>query len=207
MVRTPDGGLWKLADNGHLLCNVCDADKLWCQHQEDMIKDLTSDQLIIWQKPENAEYPGLVYLMVPIFPSSNMWTRVDLRLHVTPTFVSYKVWWGDCPTAPVDDTFGVPEYVYLTTLTPGEGRVILRQLMLEYMWCDKDRRKECVSSSHGYHEETLWREHHKGGHSLFYAEDWSVYTTGMCIYCNMKTDNALSDPTMLPETQGGWNNK
>lgn len=93
-------------------------------------------------------------------------------------------------------------------ISRSEGRFVIRAALLSMMYGDFSFNRSCSCTVHGVQEERLWQrqvEQADENSAERVAQLWSVYTTGVCIPCNLKIEEALNFAT--PDRQGGnvWN--
>ncbi len=171
-----NAGIVVAKSNGHLLCENCGT--YWCLHVEQVVKD-GEDADPIWDA-----YPNTQRIEVPIIPTSNLWAPVLL---MQPTDAKAKMY-------KLDYQFDLTTWSNMGFIHPGEGRSILRSMILEWFTgTQADDAKECESAGHGYHQ-TLKYEADMKHPALKIAQQWSIWATGRCIGCTFQ-----SSPDLVPD--------
>lgn len=188
---SPDGNVLRFTftpSTGNVTCFSCGI--RWCEHVK-LFMMSGGDSIIVWEKPENAEYKGNLFLNIPMFPTEDLFIRVLLeRVDALPR---YRVTWA----------YDL-EVQFLCFLNPGEGRRVIRNIFIENMKTSKVEEQTCRAPHHSVHAELTWQEMTRLSHKRS-AQYWSIYTTGQCLTC-AKVD-PTADPDLVPEQQrsGVWN--
>lgn len=176
--------------DGTVMCGAHDQLTDWCEHLADnMISN--GDQAIIWDIMEGQEKPEKWDLQIPVFPTNDLFETVTLNKLVSYNTLRWIVEWDIDPLSPS---------VTLGLLNRGEGRNVVRRLMVEYMWSATDNQApQCKASTHSLPQENLYiRETHPSSkHRAMNV--WSVWREGMCIPCMVQT-NQLID--LVPDKEG-----
>lgn len=184
-------------DNGHLVCSrfhpdTDDTPHFWCAGIEKFIKT-GRDMLMIWDKTPESMHPDTQYLQVPVFPTYNIWTRVTLTLDTR--YERYQITW-----AKSDDLLDSEVLGYLN---PGEGRSVVRSLLIQKMETEHELPKTCGAYAHNFNEEMQFRKRIQGPYAP--AEHWMIWTTGRCIACERRLLEAFSDDVVPGrESTGVW---
>lgn len=184
--------------NGKIICNEKHSEfppkpLNWCNHIQKAAV-LRWDAQAIWVSGQ--EQWDSFYLEIPMFPNDNLWASVEL-IKVDSKTPVYAVDWHECPT-------NLNHATRLCYLNPGEGRNVIRQVLVEYMWADRFRVKSCKAGHHNYSAEMRWQQDTKSGSSRLAPQYWSVYTTEQCLTCRI--GDPSSDPSLIPDTQKTvWN--
>jgi hypothetical protein len=169
--------------NGHIACEVCSA-SLWCEHIEQMIK-ANGDAGVIFEDFTPGGVEDL-RIEVPMFPTSNLWQPVVLTPHkkITAYFVDL-----DVDSASYELGF----------LNPGEGRVVLRSMVLSWFaGMVETSTLQCKSKSHGFPAQKAWEQNMKdeGARALSL---FAVWQQGTCPHCLRQ----LNDPDLVPDAGDG----
>jgi hypothetical protein len=170
---------YQVEDIGHIKCLHPEHNfpaPLWCQHLADACRT-GSDQAAIWKYPDwDLTELSVRELDIPIFPTMNLWTAVDLVPH--EKFRRYKVMWTH-GTATQDKP------VLVLQISPGEGRQAIRMSMIEYMISKIDfHTTQCTSGSHGVLAQIKWEAAMREDKTAI-PQFWSVFTSNMCIACQI----------------------
>lgn len=184
------------SNSGRVECVLCQTN--WCDHMHKMIGS-SADSDMIWVKDPAADYLEFIYLEIPMFPSINLWTMVNLTLNKDAPIPMYRVEWPflTCTEGRIGHSLR-----FICNITQGEGRKIIRTCLIEYMYGDPGRKKECASHAHGPYEEKVWQQHQK---TLdHFSEDWCVYTTDACLTCLKKFDPLNIPDDLVPDKQNVW---
>lgn len=167
---------------------------VWCQHLADACRTRTDCAAIWffpgWEITELAERE----LSIPIFPTMDLWTAVNLVPH--ERFRRYAVYWTHGHA-----TNDLPEFV--TNVSPGEGRQVIRMSLIEYMIGKIDvKTTECKAGHHGVQAQSIWEVHMRQDNTAV-PEFWSVFTTDMCVDCQK---NLGSFDDLVPDKERNvWN--
>ena len=154
--------------NGHIRCTTCDS--LWCAHTEAQVVD-HSDSVVIWNRSATTEpLVAEMSLAIPMFPTVNLWTTVQLVLDLTFA-ARYEVHWNRA----------LGEFVQIGSINRGEGRRVIREMLVEHMYGDRARPDQCEAGIHFLKAEKNWQASRFSPQRA--AWDWCVYTTGMCLTC------------------------
>jgi len=196
---SPSGDEFQLTWDGHIYCEdrncTSPAGSVWCPHLEDLVIK-GWDGIPIFKMPLSI---GEFDLMIPIFPTTDQWAKVHL---VDPDAAQdehtrWTVYWDECPTV-VRPENAYPSSVYVTTLTSGEGRNVIRNTLIEYMRADLKRKTVCEAAHHGLAAQRDWDVRSQSPEHVVQA--WSVYMTGQCLECR-KVDPFAGD--LIPDREGG----
>jgi hypothetical protein len=93
-------------------------------------------------------------------------------------------------------------------ISPSEGRMVIRSALFSLMLGDFDFNRSCSASTHSPREEMIWNKEVRQSDPNStdkVAQLWTVYTTGICIPCNEKIEQALSGLTPDREGSSVWN--
>lgn len=165
--------------NGHLLCEYHNT--YWCIDIEDFVKS-GADAELVWMN-----YPDETMIEVPIIPTSNLWASVWLRKPDAAPVQMYRVGFQQ------EDNV---ETVFMGFLHVGEGRSVMRNMILDWFSGTQDiENLVCQSRGHGYKENKRW-EHDKKYPALYMAQLWSVWRTRNCLSC---TFDAASNKDLVPD--------
>lgn len=168
--------------NGHIKCE--DDQKYWCEHvQGVIIQSLDAESL--WE--EFTDNPAGIEIEVPMVPSSNLWARVTLQ-DAEQKYACRQVIWDSSVVPWLTGTLTGPssrvdQPNFIGYLLPGEGRMVIRNMMFDWFKGLGEIGVTCSSSSHGYKEEREWIKAINNSVRKW-GELWSVYTTGFCLDCN-----------------------
>lgn len=173
-----------ICDTGRFLCMLCNTN--WCEHIEIEIKT-GEDQKFIWYREENCERRSGILLEIPMFPTVEQWTTVDLSINENAPMPMYTVKWHDN---------------FICNVTQGEGRQVIRICLIEYMYSQPDRQMTCSDSSHAFAEQMRWEKDQKSLQK--FAQDWTVFVTRKCISCLEKFDPNAMSPDLVPDKQNAW---
>lgn len=181
-----------LRSSGYIECGECDFAK-WCEHNEILTRE-RGDRRAIWTNTSD-ELPESLFLEIPMFPSENFWKKVRLKLD--ENMPRYAVHWRP-PLHP--DNAEAPLIMFLN---PGEGRNVIRTVLVEYMLYSMKPDAECKAGHHGYIAQIAWENDMKTSRKT--VQLWSVYTTDMCLTCLVNMN--VTDPDLIPDRQGSgvWN--
>lgn len=195
--------LFRLREDGHIVCleHFADTTVTWCSHLEHAMRNRGDSGGIFGKTDLTIAFD----LMIPMFPSADLWTQVELQ--VTNPIGDQKRWrvmWFDCPTIPNNQDGSAKPGMYVCTLNPGEGRNVIREALVEVMYGDSKRTVFCKSAHHGFDAQDEWLTFIRNGKGII--QDWSVYTTGWCLWCTKRFNELMNEASTVPEQQGGvWN--
>lgn len=174
-------------DGSNIVCNMCASNPPWCEHVEDLVKN-SLDTHFIWASGPKAWWEKrLSIIAIPIFPTSNMWQRVEMERvdidswpensePVEPKFAMLNLFFHEIDPMKRGDFVG--------TISPGEGRKVIRALLFEKMLADPEvRTAECECSMHNTAAQHLYEKHCRDG--LKMLEQWSIWKSGVCNYCSI----------------------
>lgn len=187
---------------GQLKCTECVGSPIWCLHVRGLVRD-GKDLSNFW--PTNdlvaPEYNVNCKVYVPVFPDANHWTYVELVAYSGPGGAArYQILWEDYPLKYVDENGTISPSPVVGFLNRGEGRQVIRSILIEYMWGDPRRSYECKAAHHGYAQQKAF-EANIAQTPEYYYEAWSIYMTNQCLVCNTITG---LDPNLIPASQGGF---
>jgi hypothetical protein len=165
--------------DGWLLCtrhtDTYDDTSHWCQCVRSIFEN-GKDAEHIWNTDTNRQDLKLV---VPVMPSRDLWAVVRLE---TVRFM--------CKLFLVKEN-GNEEYLGLTS--QGEGRFVWRTMIVSHIdwWLTQRRVTQCKSIKHGAEAEMQWRRdtqpdptyHTPPPREDQFPQYWSIYMTGLCVYC------------------------
>lgn len=177
--------------DGSIICLGCNLQ--WCEHMGEFVKNNGDTGLIF--RPRSSWPVSGEPLQIPVIPSRNLWDTVYLDMDDDRMA---RVLWNK-PTRNLTGAI-VRDPDHLTFLTPGEGRNVIRETLIQQMWTVPSDQLECRSSSHGFNEQMRW-ESNLTNVTAKYAEFWSVYTTAVCISCSIKIAGA-STADLVPDKEG-----
>lgn len=172
-----------------IVCNDCPNQPVWCKHIKYALR-YRHELPILWP----ADYTLPLYLLLPMFPNSNQYANICLYLDGD----GKEIYWSDAPDG------SVPA---IGNIQPGEGIMVIRALMVEYMIIDFAKagivKPQCKASHHGVSAQLEWDLRIQS--DIFRPPNlWSVYTTGSCLYCaTHDPSNDTSD--LVPASESGWN--
>lgn len=177
-----------LREDGSIECCLCSSK--WCRHVSVGVQ-LGGDSEAIWKKDPDVEYPLVVDLEIPMFPSQGFWTTVNLeRVEPQPyTLPRFQVMW-------VNDRPDWNTKEFICFLGPGEGRRTIRQVLIEHMLSFDIG--ECKAAHHGLGAQRRWLRDMREVKTKR-VQQWSVYTTYQCLEC--RKSNAAHDPDLIPDQQ------
>lgn len=176
-------GFWAMP-NGHIHCETCgNLNVPWCEHCEKLVR-ANGDAEAVWL--ENR--PSIHHIEVPMFPNLNMWRRTELVF--VPRLDAYKM------------TIATPNmtepYTVLGFLHEGEGRMVMRSMILDWFVAFAPSDLMCRASSHKFRQEMKWQDDMKD-HNKAIVQRWSVWSNGVCTGCTMADDWA----DLIPEDASG----
>lgn len=162
--------IWALP-NGHLACDNCEG-KPWCEHIETLVRE-NADAEILWQD-EGEPYDALE-LEIPVFPTANLWGRVVLEKSQRIS-LAYRASFFIRPGITADG-------VFLGHIHGGEGRYVLRSMLLDYFQGAIDPRTlKCNAGVHTFKQEMKWQSDMKDPNTAI-MQYWSVWVNKTCIGC------------------------
>lgn len=174
--------------------------QVWCEHMGPCVQ-AGADADAIWEPtgtvgtPDGEGVPVFedqMRLDIPMFPTVGLWASVTLTLIPRPTMPMYSVEW-DHPNG--------RDGLLIGHITRGEGRKVIRELMVEFMWAAPDREVECQAAHHGLAAQIEWSKCINDERRT--REAWSVYIHDWCTYCRVnRGDN--SDLIPAAENTGVW---
>lgn len=169
-------------ESGFLECDDCGS--IWCVHLEKLIRE-NKDALSLWENSTEEDEGQVV--KVPIVPSLQIWTDIELINYrpdmrkIQPHESSQFIW------LEIRDDWGF--------LQVGEGRKVLRDIILTKFVAAFPNTPKCKSSSHGPAQEKYFQEN---GKQFFFK--WISASTGMCPPCRSRSVNVGEDPDLIPES-------
>jgi hypothetical protein len=156
-------------DDGNIECQACPDTPVWCMHIERLTIE-NGDAEFMWQ---NFGEESAFGLQIPMFPTKSLWTRAELRY--VSKVNAYIVF--------IQTEEGT-EHVQMGYLHQGEGRNVIRQMILD--WFDgrygMSTTIKCVSASHKVSSEMAWVDAMKDDNKRI-LNFWSVWDTHTCVYC------------------------
>jgi hypothetical protein len=185
-------------DNGQLMCNRHKSS--WCHHIEQVIRqglDIES----LWSMAghadeEDDDYEGINYIQVPLVPSEGLYAEVHLRA------VYNKDKWIGSYAADViypmerDPDFGTIETPKMGLLNPGEGRLILREMVINWFYPELEvpSHARCASKLHTVLEQSGVAQIKKGGTSKDkLMNTWTMVFYGKCIFCFKRNPDPVEE--------------
>lgn len=159
-----------LRDDHHIVCDDCASptgdDVLWCMHIE-LLTIENGDADWIWSWAPTFE------VMIPMFPTSGLWVRASLRLVEKYDACVVSI-----------ETDESTEHIRMGFLHEGEGRNVIRQMILD--WFDgqfgASTDLKCMSASHKLSSEVVWGDAMRDANKRI-LNFWSVWDTHTCVYC------------------------
>lgn len=158
-------------NEGHLMCDLCATQ--WCSHIEKFIRKM-EDAELVWEK-----YPDDIEVQVPIVPTANLWANAVL-ISRADSITSYGLSLGHPDSSGVDP-WGIKS-AFIGFVNPGEGRIIFREMILDWFSANHADDEECKAPGHGYHENIRWQKDMRDP-QLRLRQQWAVYMTGKCLGC------------------------
>lgn len=159
-------------------CNFVASGNPWCKHLEEVVsKNLDGENNLVYHLTE---------ILVPIFPSFDLWTMV----HTDPTEVAGgKKMYVGMP--------GNSKPTFLGFLMPGEGRGVIRGALLSWATPQYDPKTiQCGSRLHGPAAEKSSAKQMADDQMKFILI-WSLVTQGLCLDCHTKI--TTHDPSVIPD--------
>lgn len=165
----------------------------FCPHIQHIITEHEDFSLIA---APDSEWSGQL-VVVPLVPKHGVWANVRIGdLHEATH--AYKIELT-VQTDPVKREF-------LGFLQKGEGRAVIRSMI--WAWFQSNILPtrsiyKCRSTAHKFRQEQRWNMHTQHGAPLedTFAEFWTVWQTGFCLYCNSAM-KALDDA--IPDSTANW---
>lgn len=184
----------KPSRNGHLECRDCGIGTHWCEHIEWYVQE-GLDQKDIWDETEDGTLSLTgVRLMVPIIPRLSQWADVGFGAE---HHGNYKM--ELLLDSKVDIKTGEVPSEFLGFFSPGEGRMVLRSMVLTWFAPRDVEIKECQATTHDFQAQMSWeRDHKKGRERERLAQHWSVFTKGFCLRCAAISD-AIGGDDLVPD--------
>lgn len=137
-----------------------------------------------------------IKIKVPVAPRQDQWAWVKFGEFHEAT-LSYKLYLEVASTKR-DERF-------LGFIQQGEGRAVIRSMIYDWFRTNVETDGlSCSATSHKYREENNWTKNISLGGAIQLAEYWSVFTTKMCLTCNLRV---LSFDDLVPDaggSKGGW---
>jgi hypothetical protein len=172
----------------HITCLECD--QVWCAHLANITRE-NLDTEFIWGE-ENAELVLRQSIQVPIVPTMSMWAEVTLTLN--DRLKAYMVEFDS---------------VFIGFIHRGEGRGVLRSMMIDWFRGTDFAAKECIQIGHSYKAQMVWQRDMQpnANEGRKFSQQWSVFTTGRCLVCNGEADD-FSDlaPEDDKQSRSPWPN-
>jgi hypothetical protein len=172
---------------GHLFCGECNL--VWCKHIQEFIVE-NQDQRLIWNDPGYSYW----MIMIPYVPAADIWVPVEIDDELDKL--------GGRKVELLDPESTSATGVILGTISPGEGRAVIRDLLHNWFMLqvsDPDTGKPlkpfCNQGTHKFLEETKFRAHMKD-ERFRWAELWSLHWYQACISCRAFL---ASLPDLVPE--------
>jgi hypothetical protein len=182
------------SNTGEVFCAFCKEAQKWCSHLQNSMLDY-SDSKLIWGLFPETESPNEIEIEIPVFPSFDFWEKVSLVRNTTGSNPVKEIFWTEITSQ---------DHTFLGFLNPGEGRQVIRLLLIQQLWINFDIvNSACLSSTHGPQEQVRWYKQTSPNSNLRPIQFWSVYRTGLCLLC-LKKLNSISD--LVPDKEGSvWN--
>jgi hypothetical protein len=169
--------------DGYLTCSK-DNGGFWCEHVQSHVKN-GEDAELIWSIPDAGVQ---VVIQVPITPTHNQWQEVELHCRKVRGAYYAKAL---CTVS----QYQTPGWVVdLGMLSPGEGRMALRDMVINWFMGSVDGRSfECASSGHGYRQAQVLQSDLASDKA--FAQQWSMFTVGTCLSCTYQAPSPDDIPT------------
>lgn len=140
-------------NSGHLVCDTCAS--LWCGHIE-TVMHLAKDAPGIEEMTMRAMLNGHEYLpiSVPLMPTEGIFARVIVMPLVRPNYVA-KVYLQSPPNT-TSKMIITGDDQLLGMITSGEGRKVIRSLLVEFLWPAMESKPTgCKSTLHNYERKAI----------------------------------------------------
>lgn len=186
-------------DDGRLVCETHGSN--WCGHIEKVVKE-GLDVESLWSmaghtdEEDDDDYEGINDIKVPLVPSEGLYAEVHLRA------VYNKDKWIGSYAADViypmerDPDFGTIETQKMGLLNSGEGRLILREMVINWFYPELEvpSRPKCTSRLHTYTEQYAVEKIDKEGSVRERSRKklmntWTMVFYGKCIFCFKRNPN------------------
>lgn len=173
-------------DTGFLDCVVCR--DFWCDHIQSLVTS-NADSQAIWNPDLGGALPTQL-VEIPVVPSAALWTTATLTL--MSKLGAYKVTFEE----------GAFEQ-FLGFIHPGEGRLILRSMMIEWFYGHVDSSElRCPMSSHSFPSQLRWDKDMMQRRTAF-AQLFSVWSNQKCLGCLGTSVTNFDDVVPEADPRGG----
>lgn len=193
-IISPDGEEIIISDNHqHRMLRCEDCEQVWCEHIEKFILE-GQDAEIMWnvielkfEREEDLDIVEPYEMPVPIIATKNLWAECRVS-----------------PDGKMEDTFLIgimvkDEPQFVGYLHKGEGRAVIRGMLLEFFRGSYFDDMTCENPFHNFQAEVAWQTAKKSPVDSV-VEQWSVWTTGKCLTCKTNSDQEdFSD--LIPEKE------
>jgi hypothetical protein len=154
--------------------------KNWCEHIQFLVEnDLDSSSIF---------EPYLYHILqIPMMPSLGLWTKI--RLDPVNAITAYSV---------TNLGFSGNRDDFLGMIHPGEGRRVIRLMMLDWFKGHVDYENLiCPSSKHSYIAEMVFKSDARQGLTRWLPQVWSIWEAGCCLICSGILNEDFGD--LVPE--------
>jgi hypothetical protein len=191
----PDEVLVQELPNGFLQCEN-DGTDVWCSHIESVITN-NLDSISMWERKgafvdaDGKEFASII-VQVPLAPTKKIWLEAELQSCDMP-----QTRWLVLPE------FEAVELPPLGFVHEGEGRGVLRSMILDWFNGVSDPDATCSNKGHGWDAQMVWEADLLHSGLDRFAQLWSVFTANECLTCSSKTFD-LSEFVPVEEKGAGW---
>lgn len=157
-----------------------------CSHRQDVIRhNLDADQM--WGMSGVPDE-----ILIPIMPSMGIYAHLSIQeIDDNPDMVSVYY---------VSERKGnaIIQSDFLGFFSRGEGRKMLRMMMLNYLEVKFIEIDKCKGPRHGITEERIWRAN-QGNLMQHFKDQYNVWHYNLCTACFDKKPAYSSDDDLIPE--------
>lgn len=172
---------------------------MWCEHIEKWVRDM-DDAPFIWMGFSDKSLAS-ADVAVPIVPTADVWELASLR-RLDPRKDSVEVWIKDDGANTVVD-----KDIFIGFLNPGEGRFVLREMLLDWFIGTiqaQIEKQKCSAPGHGYTQTVRWNADMQEGGGVALVQQWTVWSTGRCLGCTFDPSSAAQFVPDAGPTRNPW---
>lgn len=176
-----------LRNSGHLVCMICS--ELWCPHIHEIVKDGTDAPFIRKHIGKSA------FVSVPLVPTLSVHASVWLVPMPRDEFRAKAYLLS--PGNALRECQATGDDIFLGFITSGEGRLVLRRMILAFFEADMgpDMEVPCLSMNHDWGRKaqiaTMLRD---DGVQRQLIEAWHIKWYKKCSVCFIETSNKPANP-------------
>lgn len=170
-------------DGNPLVCTQHDLE--WCKHLEEILSYRSDSQEIFSPDHESVEQWVCV---VPIFPTHGLFHSVKLK------WIPFPVPALDITDIDDDKSYGI--------LAEGDGRAVIREMLIFDLMADRRDNILCKSKSHKFAHEMLLAKHLEDKKWRL-IEKWCILKTGKCHSC-LEPGSTEDFSDLVPNKEKNW---